>query len=104
MGAVQDKAEERVRAQEARAEAQRKAKEGDQAEWRRQQHERELARRRASSLLCCDDCCLCAAWCLCGCRLGCICTHWCMGLVLCPASIGGLCKLEVCPGGAQDLI
>ena len=47
---MQDKAEERVRAQEARAEAQRQAKELEQADWHRLQHERELGRHKASLL------------------------------------------------------
>ena len=35
-----------MRALEARAEQQRKAKELEAAEWREQQHEREMARRK----------------------------------------------------------
>ena len=48
---LQDRAEEKVRVLEARAEEQRKAKELEGAEWRRQQHERELARQKVTYLL-----------------------------------------------------
>ena len=37
--------------QEARAEAQRKAKDAEQAEWHRLQHERELGRHKARTRL-----------------------------------------------------
>lgn len=52
MAVVQDKAEEKMRTLEVRAEEQRKAKELEGAEWRRQQHERELARQRVRTLAC----------------------------------------------------
>ena len=65
---MQDKAEERVRAQEARAEAQRQAKELEQADWHRLQHERELGRHKASLLAWLQPA---VATCLCRCLHGC---------------------------------